>query len=127
MTAGATQVDIRNWSFVLAKLGNRAQRTVLIREKRAVSERTSNGADDPARDVNGGVGYAFENFGLQVGNVGGSNEVNEVISVRFARLVPSASRNSAGCVTGSRSSVPKAVHHRDIVDRPVRRSRATVR
>src|SRR5439155_25395521 len=72
VTTRTTQVHIRDGGFVLTELGNRALRTVLIREKRAVSERTSNGADDAARDVNGGVGYAFENCGVGVGSVGGS-------------------------------------------------------
>ena len=64
VTAGTAQIDIRDWSLVLAKLGNWAQRAVLIREKRALSERAPNGADNFARDVDRGMGYALKNFGL---------------------------------------------------------------
>src|SRR5437899_11912691 len=98
MTARTTQVYIRNRGFVLSELGDRTQRTGLIREKRALSQRASNGANDPPRDIDRGMCYAFKNFFLQVGNVVGSNKVNKVISVRFARLVPSASGNCARCV-----------------------------
>src|SRR4030095_1997537 len=98
MTAGTREVDIRDRSLVLPELGNRSERPVLIRKKRALSERAMDGADDSARDVDGGMGDAFKNFVLQVGNVVGSNEVNEIISVRFARFIPITSQNSASRV-----------------------------
>src|SRR4029453_18273362 len=100
MTARTREVDIRDRSLVLPELGNRAQRPVLIRKKGALPERTMNGADDSARDVDWGMGYAFKNLVLQVGNVVGSNEVNQIISVRFAHVIPSASQNSASRVAG---------------------------
>src|SRR5205814_4965317 len=100
MTAGTTQINVRDGGFVLAELGNRTQRAVLIRKKRALPERTVHGTGDFARDVDRRMGHTSKNLVLQVGNVVGGNEVNEVISVRFARLVPSASRNSAGRIAG---------------------------
>src|SRR6266545_8015321 len=100
VTAGTGQVDIRDWSLVLAELGNWAQRTVLIREKRALSERATNCTDDFSRDVDWGMCDALKNFGLQVRNVVSSNEVDKVISVRFSRVVPGTRRNSPSRVAG---------------------------
>src|SRR5437773_4339778 len=100
MTARTTQVYIRDRAFVLSELRNRAQRTCLVREKRALSKRTSDSADDLPRNVDRRMGYAFKNFCLQVGNVVASNQVNKVISVRFASFVLGACRNSARGVTG---------------------------
>src|SRR5882724_1676825 len=101
MTAGTTQVYIRDWGFVFSELGNRAQRTGLVRKKRTLPERASNSANDSPRDIDRGVGYPFKNFCLQVGNVVAGNEVDEVISVRFAHLVPSASGDLARCVVSN--------------------------
>src|SRR5947208_14198374 len=94
MTARTTQVYIGDRGFVVSELRNRAQRTSLVREKRALSKRTSDSADDLPRNVDRRMSYAFKNFCLQVGNVVGSNQVNKVISVRFASFVPGACRNS---------------------------------
>src|SRR5262249_35325929 len=101
VTAGAAQVNIADGGLVFAELGNWTQRAVLIREKRALSEGAVNGTGDLARDVDWGMGYAFNNFCLQVRNVIGGNEINEIISVRFARLGPSACRNFASRVAGN--------------------------
>ena len=68
ITAGTAQVNIADWGFVSAELGNRTQRAVLIREKRAVSERAANRTRDLARDVDRGMSYAFKYFRLQVCN-----------------------------------------------------------
>ena len=44
--------------------------------------------------------YALKNLGLQIGNVAGRDEVNEVIRVRFTRVIPGPCRDSAGGVAG---------------------------
>src|SRR4029077_18452393 len=80
------------------ELGNRTQGAVLIREKRAVSERALNGTRDLARYVDRGESYAYKYFALQVGNVIGGNEVNEIISVGLARLGPRTCGNFASRV-----------------------------
>src|SRR4030095_11639586 len=46
------------------------------------------------------MGYPLKNLLLQIGNVIGGDEVNEVIRVGFARLAPSTSWDSASRVTG---------------------------
>src|SRR5262245_40346870 len=46
------------------------------------------------------MGDALQDLGFQVGDVIGSNEVNEVIRIWFARLAPGTSRNSAGRIAG---------------------------
>ena len=51
MTARAAEIDIGHRGFVFPELWNRAQRAILIGEKRSVSERTSYRADDFARNV----------------------------------------------------------------------------
>src|SRR2546430_10504061 len=115
MTARTTQVYIGDRGFVVSELRNRAQRTSLVREKRTLSKRTSDSADDLPRNVDRRMGYAFKNFCLQVGNVVGSNQVNKVISVRFASFVPGACRNSARGVTGEdRKSTRLNSSHRQI-------------
>jgi len=45
------------------------------------------------------MGYPFKNLGLQIGNVVGSYEVNEVVRVAFARPAPGTFGNSASRVT----------------------------
>jgi hypothetical protein len=100
MAARAAEINVGHRGSVFTELGNRAQRAILIGEKRSLSERTSDRADDFARNVDRRMGYTFQDFGLQVGNVLGSNEVNEVISVRLTRLCPGTSANSSSRVAG---------------------------
>src|SRR5215475_8805160 len=64
MTAGTAEVHVRHRRFILAKLWNRAQRTALVREKRALTERAANGANDFARDINRRTRYPLQNFCL---------------------------------------------------------------
>ena len=109
MTAGTAQVHVRHRRFVLAKLGNRAHRPTLVREKRALAERASNGANDFARDINRRMGDTLQNFWLQVGNVIRGNEIDEVIGVRFACFIPGACRNSAGRIASD--DVRHTQHH----------------
>src|SRR5436190_21120480 len=96
MTAGTAQVHVRHRRSVLPKLGNRAQRTALVREKRALTERAANGANDLARDINGRVADTLNNFCFQVGDVIRSNEVDELTGVRFARFSRGACRSVTG-------------------------------
>src|SRR5438094_9127031 len=108
MTARTTQVYIGDRGFVVSELRNRAQRTSLVREKRTLSKRTSDSADDLPRNVDRRMGYALKNFCLQVGNVVGSNQVNKVISVRFASFVPGSCRNCPRGGTGRNIGNPHA-------------------
>ena len=88
MTAGTAEVHVRHRRSVLAKLGNRAQRTALVGEERALTERAANCANNFARDINRRMGHPLQNFCLQVGNVIRSNEVDEVIGVQVRALHP---------------------------------------
>ena len=46
------------------------------------------------------MGDPFKNLRLQIGNVVGSYEVNELIGVGFTRGLPDTSGNSASHITG---------------------------
>ena len=100
MASRTAQVNIGDRRSVLTQFRNRSQRPALIGDKGTLPKRTSNGTDDPARDIYRGVCYAFENFGLQVGYVVTSNKLNQVISVRFTRVLPGACCNFPGRIAG---------------------------
>src|ERR1700746_4222257 len=101
MTAATPQVHVGHRRLLVAKFGDRAERTALVGKKRALTERAANSANDFARDINRRMGNSLENFWLQVRNVIRSNEVDKVIGVRFAGFIPGPCRNFTGRIANA--------------------------